>query len=153
MKTRTTALLLVACASTVTAEVTREEYSPLLGVYDLVGRMPGSEETYSGVVTLCASGDELRVMRSVGGARTPGVARIEYVTPEKIATVIFEFSERGEVWETACMWGGDLDNYARLSCLRREKAVPTTEPGLEALFQRAGVSSESLRTTCGPPAP
>ncbi len=64
-------LILLLSVSTVIAE-DLPDYSALEGVYDIVGRKPDSQETYSGTIRLTSASSGLCVERRVGEAKILG---------------------------------------------------------------------------------
>jgi hypothetical protein len=139
MKSSAIALFLLICVSqSASPQLQKEEYGPLLGSYDVIGRKPDSTETYSGIVELSDGGSHIRIKRSINGRSVEGTGRIEYRTPDKIRVFTFEFTENGRPKEGWCTLDADLDNYARMTCLWREKDIETARPGLEAMFIRLG---------------
>lgn len=113
-------------------------YGALAGDYDLVGRRPDSEETYSGRVTFTPVDGGLVVTRTVDGENETGRAHIEYRTADKRPVLMIAFDEDGGAWESWCLYRFDLDNDARLTCLWRFAGTEPEHPGLEALFFHPG---------------
>jgi hypothetical protein len=109
------------------------DYSPLVGVYDLIGRKPDSRETYSGTITLISTSTGLRVERRVGGNIVIGAGQFRFKTPDKIKVLEISFKDGQDTFESSCRTGWDLDNYARITCLYGIIGK-TKAPGMEAFF-------------------
>ena len=54
------------------------------------------------------------------------------------------YREQGTDMRAYCTVGGDLDNYARITCLTGD--AHTQKPGIEALFIQSGNVSSPSRT-------
>jgi ribosomal protein L19 len=131
-----TALLIMIFVSGVWAQDGQVEflYSFLRGTYQVIGRWPDSNESYSGKVIIKSKGDHLQLLRSINGEAIEGIGRIATVTFDKIKVLRVEFSQRGRRYKATYMIDSDLDNYARLTGHLYLKTGETKRPGLEALF-------------------
>ena len=109
------------------------DYGTLEGVYDVVGRKPDSQETYTGAVELRANATGLRVERRIGASTVVGTAQFEFKTPDKIQVLQIKFKDGEKSYESICRIGWDLDNYARITCLYGVMGK-TESPGMEAFF-------------------
>jgi hypothetical protein len=109
-------------------------YGFLEGTYQVIGRWPDSNETYTGKVVLNRKGDHLQVIRSVNGDKVQGVGRIAYITADKISVLKVQFIHHDKDYEATYLIHSDLDNYARLSGHLYLKSGETKQPGMEALF-------------------
>ncbi len=109
-------------------------YDFLCGSYQVIGRHPDSDQLYSGKVEFKRSGDQLEVLRLVGGLRVRGIGRIETTTSDKIKILRVHFRSKDKDYEATYLIGSDLDNYGRLSGHVYLKDSETRRPGLEALF-------------------
>lgn len=87
----------------------------LEGDYGLIGKRPGSGETYSGTVRIRLSGDKLKVMRCVGTSRLAGEGSIVPVTSDRIPNLKVRWRDGRKEYEGRYQINGDPDNYARLS--------------------------------------
>ncbi len=126
-------LILLLLSTSVVAEEPLGEYGPLGGVYDLIGRKPDSNETYTGTIKLIPVPSGLRVERKVGGVTVIGSGRFELKTPDKIQVLTITFRDNQAAFESSCRISWDLDNYARFTCLYG--IVGKTQlPGMEAFF-------------------
>ncbi len=87
----------------------------LEGNYGLVGRRPGTGETYSGTVTIKARDGGLEVIRCVGGSRHAGQGSIVLVTADRIPALSVRWGDGKKEYRGRYDIHGDADNYARLS--------------------------------------
>ncbi len=134
-----TMVLVLALASTLAwaqAKDSGEEplYDFLCGSYQVIGRYPDSDRLYSGKVDFKRSGNQLEVLRLVGGRKVKGTGRIEGVTSDKIKVLRVFFRFEGKDYEATYLIASDLDNYGRLTGQVYLKGGETRRPGLEALF-------------------
>jgi len=109
-------------------------YDFLCGSYHVIGRLPDSNQLYSGKVEFKLSGNQLEVVRLIGGHRVRGIGRIETATPDKIKVLRVHFRSRDKEFEATYLIGSDLDNHGRLTGYVYMKGGGTKAPGLEALF-------------------
>lgn len=108
----------------------------LVGQYTLIGRTIDSGIPYTGQVHIGLAGQQLTISRHIGTRTTTAVGQIEQATADKVDVLRIRFREDGKAVEGTCLIGGDLDNYARLSCQLYWQGTATREPGLEAYFIR-----------------
>ena len=87
----------------------------LSAAYGLIGKRPGSAETYAGSVTIKARGDALEVIRCIGSSRIAGKGSVVLVTSDAIPNLKVRWHEGKDEYEALYMIHGDADNYARLS--------------------------------------
>ncbi|MDY0041735.1 MAG: hypothetical protein RBS57_15585 [Desulforhabdus sp.] len=109
-------------------------YTFLQGTYEVIGKWPDSQQTYSGIMVLSKEADLIRVTRTISGERTEAVGKIETITADQINVLRVRFARDGEQYEAIYLIGSDLDNYGRLTGYVYSKERPTEQPGLEALF-------------------
>jgi hypothetical protein len=109
-------------------------YDFVCGSYQVIGRLPDSNQLYSGKVEFKLSADQLEVVRLIGGHRVRGIGKIETATPDKIKVLRVRFRSQGKDYEATYLIGWDLDNYGRLTGHVYFKDGETRTPGLEALF-------------------
>ena len=109
-------------------------YDFLSGSYQVIGRLPDSDQLYSGKVEFKFSGNQLEVVRLIGGHRVRGIGRIETATPDKIKVLRVHFRSKDKNYEATYLIGSDLDNHGRLTGHVYIKGGGTKAPGLEALF-------------------
>ena len=109
-------------------------YNFLKGSYELIGRFPDSNMTYTGKVVLKKSGDYLEVIRTIKNKVIKGTGKIETATADKIKVLRIRFMDENKTYEGTYLIDSDLDNYARLTGYLYLKEGGTKEPGLEALF-------------------
>jgi len=109
-------------------------YEFLQGTYELIGRVPDSNKTYTGKVVLRKSGDYFEVIRRIEGKEIKGIGKIERATADKIRVLRVRFVDGNKSYEATYLIGSDLDNYGRLTGYLYLKEGGTKVPGLEALF-------------------
>jgi len=109
-------------------------YVFLKGSYELVGRWPDSNETYSGKIILEKDRGHFRVVRLINGKKITGIGKIETATSDKVKVLRIRFKQDGRVYEGTYLIGSDLDNYGRLTGYLYLKNGKTKNPGLEAFF-------------------
>lgn len=130
-------LAALAIGPSVAEEAAADLLAYFAGHYELIGRAPGGGAAYSGAMEVTVDGGRLRLVRTIGAARSTGTARIEERTADRIRILTVDLeggptSDRPlEAW---CAIGSDLDNGPRLTCLVRPRGVETAQPGLEAWF-------------------
>ena len=91
-------------------------------------------QLYSGKVEFKLSGNQLEIVRLIGGHRARGIGRIETATPDKIKILRVHFRSKDKNYEATYLIGSDLDNHGRLTGHVYIKGGGTKAPGLEALF-------------------
>jgi hypothetical protein len=109
-------------------------YEFLHGTYELIGRVPDSNKTYTGKVVLRKSGDYFEVIRRIEGKEIKGTGKIETATADKIKVLRVRFVDGNKSYEATYLIGSDLANYGRLTGYLYLKEGGTKVPGLEALF-------------------
>ena len=109
-------------------------YDFLRGSYHVIGRLPDSDQLYSGKVEFRLSGNQLEVVRLIGGNRVRGIGKVETATSDKIKVLRVHFQSKDKDYEATYLIGSDLDNYGRLTGHVYFKDGGTKAPGLEALF-------------------
>jgi len=127
-------LLFVAEPGTLAENDTDFLYGFLKGSYELVGRWPDSNETYSGKIILEKDRGRFRVVRLINGKKITGIGKIETATPEKVKVLRIRFKQDEREYEGTYLIGSDLDNYGRLTGYLYLKNGKTKNPGLEAFF-------------------
>jgi hypothetical protein len=85
------------------------------GTYNVIGKMPGSTQTYYGAVKIIQSKKGFAVLRCVKGKRLTGSAEIVEVTADKISNLKYSYKEGKTVYEGRYDIHSDVDNYGRLS--------------------------------------
>lgn len=83
--------------------------------YGLIGKRPGSNETYSGAVSIKTHGRKLEVIRCVGNHRFIGTGSIVPITSDRIPNLKVHWREGKDDYEALYMIHADVDNYGRLS--------------------------------------
>jgi hypothetical protein len=132
----TMVLVLVSTLVSAQAKDSGDEplYDFLCGFYQVIGKLPDSNQLYSGKVEFKRSGNQLEVVRLIGGHHVRGIGKVETVTPDKIKVLKVHFRSRDKDFEATYLIGSDLDNYGRLTGHIYFKDGGTKAPGLEALF-------------------
>jgi hypothetical protein len=108
----------------------------LKGDYIVIGKLPDSETTYQGRITLRPRELEFDVARTIAGKIEQGKAWIETTgKPDDVPVLRMRFRMDGNEYEATYLWRGDLDNYGRLTgYVYLQGQGKTKSPGLEALF-------------------
>ncbi|MEJ2642107.1 MAG: hypothetical protein P8010_21300 [Desulfosarcinaceae bacterium] len=111
----------------------------VVGRYHLIGRQADGKTTYQGRVDIFRDPQHtLKVRRTICGRVIEGTAAIEKAAMAETQVLRMRFTEAGIPFESTCLIQGDLDNYARLSCLRYSQDGEIRQPALEALFHDGG---------------
>lgn len=87
----------------------------LRATYGLIGKRPGSGETYSGALAIKPHGDTIEVIRCIGPSRIAGTGSIVRITSDRIPNLKVKWRDGKDDYEAFYMIHGDADNYARLS--------------------------------------
>ena len=127
-------LLFVAGTASLAENDTDFLYDFLKGSYELVGRWPDSNETYSGKIVLEKDREYFRVVRLINGKKITGVGKIETATSDKVKVLRIRFKQDEREYEGTYLIGSDLENYGRLTGYLYLKNGKTKNPGLEAFF-------------------
>lgn len=106
------------------------------GKYTFVGREPDRGASYAGEATIDNDGKGALVLRrSVAGKAVEARGAVEVPHPPGEGKVLrFRWQEGGKGKTMTCLVSGDLDNYARLSCVWTVDGSSPKAPGLEAYF-------------------
>ena len=104
------------------------------GDYALVGRGQDGGASYFGTAKIAEQGDHLSLERRVGGHTVRATGRVEVPSPPGEGQVLRFRWDDGQAITMTCLVAGDLDNYARLTCLWAADGQQVKEPGLEAMF-------------------
>lgn len=103
------------------------------GRYAVIGQRSADAAPYAGTAVIEALDDMRFVLEvTVDGVTTREQGRIEVLSPLADATVLNLFDGSGII-AASCLWTVDLDNYARLTCLR-SPATAGGDAGREAYF-------------------
>ena len=131
------AVLMLVTLSSAFAEENESEflYGFLEGTYEVVGRWPNSDETYSGKVILSRNGGHLKVVRMIHGKEGQGTGNIETATADRVKVLRIHFSQGVKKYKATYLINSDLDNYGRLTGHVYLQHGKTKRPGLEALFR------------------
>jgi len=107
------------------------------GEYAIVGREPDGGAPYAGTAKIAEDGEQLILERRIGGRTVRAGGRVEVPSPPGEGQVLrFRWGD-GQAMLMTCLVAGDLDNYARLTCLWGADGQPPKEPGMEAMFSTA----------------
>ena len=133
------AIILLLCVPAIPLAQDNEEkldfyYNFLIGTYDVIGRHPDSNETYTGKVIFKKAGETLEVVRNIYNKTIEGAGKIDVVTADKIKVLRVVFTENNSAYEATYLIHTDLDNYGRMTGYIYLKEGGTKKPGLEALF-------------------
>ena len=109
-------------------------YDFLKGSYEIIGRWPDSDETYSGKIVLEKEREHFRVIRLIDGKKITGIGKIETATSDKVKVLRIRFEQDEREYEGTYLIGSDLENYGRLTGYLYLKNGKTKKPGLEAFF-------------------
>ena len=109
-------------------------YGFLEGSYDLIGRLPDSNITYTGKMVLRKIDGKLEVIRRIEGKEIKCVGKIEMATADKIKVLRIRFADQNKNYEVTYLMDSDFNNYGRLTGYLYLKGGGTKIPGLEALF-------------------
>jgi hypothetical protein len=117
----------------------------ILGHYDFVGRDPDSVSAYTGTAVIARHAGKVTLTRTIGSKVTTATVSLEVPAPPGEGTVLRVRWHDGEPRLMTCLISGDLDNYARLSCVWIIEGRDHRSPGLESYFstdaRRAGARS------------
>ena len=134
---RTLILLLsgLACMPCSAADIDDEplQWSFVPGRYQLIGRHPDSQRTYTGTARIDRVGKEIRLSRDISGKHTEVFGVVRRADPGEAYVLHFKWGKTHPM-EMICLIGSDLDNYARLTCHWGKKGNPHSQPGMEAYF-------------------
>ncbi len=87
----------------------------LSATYGLIGKKPGSSQTYSGAVTIKPHGNTIEVIRCIGSSRIKGNGSIIPITSDRVPNLKVKWRDGKDEYEALYMIHSDADNYARLS--------------------------------------
>ncbi len=105
----------------------------VLGRYQLIGRHPDSLRTYTGAARIERAGKKLRLSRRIAGVESQILGVVKRADPGEAWVLSFQWQEKTPM-EMVCLIGGDLDNYARLTCHWGKAGNPHKQPGMEAYY-------------------
>ena len=108
----------------------------VVGRYHLIGRMPDSHQTYTGVAHIERVGERLRLWRKIGKKTSEVFGEIRRADPGEAPVMAVAWGGR-TAYEMVCVIGSDLDNYARLTCRWGLAGNPHRLAGMEAYFAQA----------------
>jgi hypothetical protein len=133
------ALIAALAAGPAIADDSDESFllSFVAGDYALVGREPDGGAPYAGTAKIAEEGDHLILERQVGGRTVRAVGGVDVPSPPGEGQVLRFRWDDGQAVTMTCLVAGDLDNYARLTCLWGSDGQPPKEPGVEAMFATA----------------
>lgn len=107
----------------------------LVGNYEIIGRWPDSDTTYSGHLEIKDGGTSYSLKRTVGGNTIKGEAWIEFCSPDKFMVFKFKYTNAPKAFAGTCYFRGNSDNYYLISCYTRLDKTKYKNHGLEAMFQ------------------
>jgi hypothetical protein len=85
------------------------------GTYSAIGKMPGNNETYYGIVKITENKNGFEIVRCVKGKRLTGSAEIVEVTADRIPSPKYSYRDGKSLYEGRYDIHSDADNYGRLS--------------------------------------
>ena len=85
------------------------------GTYSVIGKRPGSTETYYGTVKITENTKGFQIVRCIKGKRLTGSAEIVEVTADKIPNLKYSYKDGKSLYEGRYDIHSDVDNYGRLS--------------------------------------
>ncbi|MDO6682639.1 MULTISPECIES: hypothetical protein [unclassified Oceanobacter] len=106
----------------------------LSGHYTLVGKAVNSDATYTGKVTLYQEHGALKVKRAINNRVVLADATLEKSFSGDADVLKIQFTDNGVNYKESCLFSGDLDNYARISCYLYMADGETNSRGLETFF-------------------
>jgi len=109
----------------------------LVGDYEVIGKIPGSDETYSGTVTIAIEdgASSYRLTKTVNGNEFFGEAWISLCAgQDKVPVLMFEYSDASPATRGMCYTRWNLDNYHLISCYVRAASEAGNKNGYEAMF-------------------
>lgn len=109
------------------------QWSFVVGRYDLIGRHPDRQQTYTGTARIDRVGTRLRLSRRIAGKHSEIFGVVRRADPGEAYVLSFKWGRRTPM-EMVCVIGADLDNYARLTCHWGKAGNPHRHPGMEAYF-------------------
>lgn len=109
------------------------QWNFVVGRYQLIGRQPDSLQTYTGTARIERVGKKLRLSRRIAGVESQILGVVKRADPGEAWVLSFQWQEKTPM-EMVCLVGGDLDNYARLTCHWGKAGNPHKQPGMEAYF-------------------
>lgn len=104
IKSYLSAIILLLCMPATALTQDNEEnyefyYGFLRGAYEVIGRYPDSNETYTGKVIFKKSHDTLEVIRNINNNTIKGMGKIDVVTADKIKVLRVTFTENKREYE------------------------------------------------------
>jgi len=85
------------------------------GTYGVIGKKPGSTETYYGTVKIRENKNGFQIIRCIKGKRLTGSAEIIEVTADKIPNLKYSYKDGKSIYEGRYDIHSDVDNYGRFS--------------------------------------
>jgi hypothetical protein len=128
-----TASLLLATPSYGAEENELPQWNFVPGRFQLIGRHPDSQVTYTGTAQIDRVGRQLRLSRTIAGKQSRVFGVVRRADPGEAYVLAFKWGKQRPM-EMVCLIGTDLDNYARLTCHWGQAGNPHQQPGLEAYF-------------------
>lgn len=126
-----------ACERSRKIDIEDPVYSSLLGCYEIIGRIPGSSETYSGTLKVEFNKAESHYIltRTVKGKTITGDAWLEVCSDPDVRLLRFEYKSKPLTYIGNCYfhWGSEYDNF--ISCYTGYSEKEDLDDGLESMFQ------------------
>jgi hypothetical protein len=115
-------------------EYKEEAHNFLAGSYLIIGKHYKSKQAYHGKATLSLNGNELKLTKHINEQIISGNGKVERAIFADVDVLRMKFNEHENELEATCLFKGDLDNYARITCYIYPPDMNIDEPGLEAWF-------------------
>lgn len=123
------------------AEIEADSAVPLLGRYEIIGRLPDSDKSYGGYLEIMAGKTAYVLRRTVGGKVSRGEGWMEVCSADRFSVFRFRYPNASPASPTApalqgqCYFRGNGDNYLLMSCYTTWLGQETHRRGLESMFQ------------------
>ena len=104
------------------------------GSYIIIGKHYKSKQAYQGTATISSTGKSLKITKHINKQTIIGTGNIERAIFADVDVLRMRWLEDKQKLESTCLFQGDLDNYARISCYVYPLKKDISKPGLEAWF-------------------
>ncbi len=114
----------------------------VVGDYVVVGQGWNQGPAYAGAARISEDGAGLKLERRVGGATETAKGEVD-LSGEGGPKLRFAWGEGEGAATLTCLFQGDPDNYARLTCIALPASGEAATPGVEAMFPTGGWPDET----------
>ena len=104
----------------------------LAGSYEIIGKTPGSGESYVGTLLVSYGKSAYALTRTIGRTAVNGDAWLEHCSPDRIRILVVRYYTKPAPLEAYCTLGADGNNYYRTTC---RTSYGARRQGLESWFQ------------------